>query len=462
MNQLATWMMRLYPTRWRKRYGDELDALLAESGADARIVADLLKGGIRMQFSTWSFPKLAVVLCLAGVLLCGGLSLLLPNEYMSRATMQITPVQISDDVTNALTLNERIQQIQQTVLSRTSLAAMVQDPRLRLYTEELKTQPLDDVIEDMRRNIGVTIVALPKRIGNRASAFDISFNYYDHYKAQQTVQRLIDRFNEENLAASGKSGQLEEQSSSIVTLDVPSLPRNPIYPNVRMLMFTGLCLGLALAAILRYTRQTPFVMASLSLGLAGAILGYGCYAANLLGTRYQSTATIEWRDGIPGQVGIVANEVLSRTALSLIVMDPHLRLYAEQLKDTPLEDVISEMRKSVGIQVVRLPHGAGIEFSFQYSDRVKAQQTVDAIMKSFVASKVRLYGDHPSPAQLLNGGTNLEVLDTPSLPVAPVKPNRYMIASAGGIAGIGIAAIASLIRRRRNPLPELPLDAVNG
>lgn len=29
MNRLAHWMMRLYPTRRRKRYGDELDALLA-------------------------------------------------------------------------------------------------------------------------------------------------------------------------------------------------------------------------------------------------------------------------------------------------------------------------------------------------------------------------------------------------------------------------------------------------
>ena len=68
MNRLAKWTMRLYPVRWRRRYGDELDALLAETGADTRVVAELALGqGPGMQFSTWSFPKLAVVLGDCGV-----------------------------------------------------------------------------------------------------------------------------------------------------------------------------------------------------------------------------------------------------------------------------------------------------------------------------------------------------------------------------------------------------------
>ena len=83
MNRLAHWMMRLYPSRWRKRYGDELDALLAETGADRRIVANLAAGGIRMQCSTWSFPKLAIVLGIAGVLLGGLGSFLIAPTYIS-------------------------------------------------------------------------------------------------------------------------------------------------------------------------------------------------------------------------------------------------------------------------------------------------------------------------------------------------------------------------------------------
>ena len=46
MNRLAGWMMRLYPARWRARYGEEMNALLADTGADARVVADLATGGL--------------------------------------------------------------------------------------------------------------------------------------------------------------------------------------------------------------------------------------------------------------------------------------------------------------------------------------------------------------------------------------------------------------------------------
>ncbi len=71
MNRLARWMMRLYPAAWRARYGDEMDALLADSGADAKTVADLLTGGIRMRFPERSrFLKLALALgALAGLVL---------------------------------------------------------------------------------------------------------------------------------------------------------------------------------------------------------------------------------------------------------------------------------------------------------------------------------------------------------------------------------------------------------
>ena len=91
MSKLASWMIRLYPKRWRARYGDELGALLADTGADARIVADLCRGGMRMQLKTWPFLKLAFALGLLGLLLGAGIGQLLPSEYSSVATLQIQP-----------------------------------------------------------------------------------------------------------------------------------------------------------------------------------------------------------------------------------------------------------------------------------------------------------------------------------------------------------------------------------
>jgi len=127
---------------------------------------------------------------------------LLRNQYVSKATMQITPAQINDNMiqsTISNSLNERIQQMETSILSHTELSSIINDPRLNLYHEELKTQPLDDVIEAMKGNINIQFVALPGALGRRASAFDITFTYYDRFKATQTVQALMNKFEEENL-----------------------------------------------------------------------------------------------------------------------------------------------------------------------------------------------------------------------------------------------------------------------
>ena len=39
-------LLRLYPPRWRERYGEEYDALLEEHGADLRTLADVAAGAV--------------------------------------------------------------------------------------------------------------------------------------------------------------------------------------------------------------------------------------------------------------------------------------------------------------------------------------------------------------------------------------------------------------------------------
>ena len=183
MNRLAKWMMRLYPARWRRRYGDELDALLAETGADARVVADLLKGGVRMQFSTWSFAKLAVVLGIAGVLFGAVVSFLITPIYESKATLEMTGPQPSS----------WIRQMEPTVLSRVALAAIINAPQLDLYRDDLKVKPLEDVIEKMRNDVRVDSIDSPGASGS-STAFQISFQYPDPAKARMVTAVLIQKF----------------------------------------------------------------------------------------------------------------------------------------------------------------------------------------------------------------------------------------------------------------------------
>ena len=133
-----------------------------------------------------------------GLVASVSVAFILPNEYSSRATMEITPAQINPGIvqsTLANSLNERIQQMQQTILSRTSLSTIITDARLNLYPEERKTQPLEDVIDMMRNSIHIDYQSLP---GRGASAFNINFSYKDRYKAQQVVSALMNKFVEEN------------------------------------------------------------------------------------------------------------------------------------------------------------------------------------------------------------------------------------------------------------------------
>ncbi len=141
----------------------------------------------------------------AGLVIAIVTAFLLPNTYISTAEMQITPAQISQNIV-ATTINqqltERIMQMENEILSRTSLSGLIQDPRLDLYKSDRQSKPLEDVIEEMRnKDIKIQIVSLPGDDRRRASAFTVSFSYPDRLKAQQTVQALITKFQDANLTS---------------------------------------------------------------------------------------------------------------------------------------------------------------------------------------------------------------------------------------------------------------------
>jgi len=137
---------------------------------------------------------------LAGIVISTIVAFIMPNVYVSQAEMQITPAQVSDAIVKSTInqrLSERIMQMEQEILSRTSLSQIIQDPRLDLYKQQRAKEPLEDVIEKMRtEDIKIQIQSAGEARG--ASAFFISFSYPDRYKAQQTVQALVTKFSDSN------------------------------------------------------------------------------------------------------------------------------------------------------------------------------------------------------------------------------------------------------------------------
>lgn len=220
--------------------------------------------------------------------------------------------------------------------------------------------------------------------------------------------------------------------------------------------------------------------------------------------RYVSTATMQFSAPLANSTAPDAHrnlnefllqlqtEILSRTSLSNVIQDPRLDLYKEERARQPLEDVIETMRNRDIKISPDAPGGAGRDYlpfrvSFAYRDRVKAQQTVQALITRFEEGNLisqrtqarmthaiasdQIYrleariaalenrlgmpsaGHEPDLSSTPLGGIQLGVLDPPSLPVQPAQPNRWVFMATGFGAGIVVALFIAIYRRRLPPIP---------
>ena len=296
MNRVAGSLIRLYPAAWRKRYGAEFEAMLDEVPQGWFAVFDLFKGAIRMQLSVPSFPKLALMLSTVGLVVGFGVSYMVTQRYVSIAVMSY-----HGEHSDRRALLEGLQAMEADVLSRTSLSNMIQRPRLKLFPDDMARKPIEDVIEEMRKSIRITMA------NSGGPAFSISFVYPDPLKAQATMQALVTRFEDENLATQSQSkrtggseelqliAQLESRiaaleqhagiaasqepgpvltyirsanANTLEVLDPPSLPVNPIYPNRGVIAAIGFIAGFVLAIIIAIFRRRFHPAAPLPASLA--------------------------------------------------------------------------------------------------------------------------------------------------------------------------------------------------
>jgi len=127
-----------------------------------------------------------------------------PDSYVSTAVMRVTPQQVPENlVPSAIStqMGERLEQMKTEILSRTSLAEIVQKPSLNLYERDRQRLPMEDVIQRMlNKDIRISPITNLNSDRNRAaSAFAIQFSYTDRYKAQAVVRELVNKFMEQNI-----------------------------------------------------------------------------------------------------------------------------------------------------------------------------------------------------------------------------------------------------------------------
>jgi succinoglycan biosynthesis transport protein ExoP len=124
-----------------------------------------------------------------------------PDSYESQAVVKIVPQQVPENMVQSAInqqMNDRISSMSQTILSRTTLTTIINN--FGLYQRERSSMPIDDVIEEMKRKIGIVpLNSIGAPAGHTVPAFIVQFSYENRLLAQRVVQDLVSRFIDENI-----------------------------------------------------------------------------------------------------------------------------------------------------------------------------------------------------------------------------------------------------------------------
>lgn len=132
----------------------------------------------------------------AGLVISTVVAFLLPDKYISQARIRIVPQQISPELIQNVTAQDivdRINGMAQNIQSRDTLTSIINS--YGLYKKDLKDEPMEDVITEMKAAIGIKpLTGWTNIAGKSLPAMEVSFAYSDKYTAQKVCQELVSRF----------------------------------------------------------------------------------------------------------------------------------------------------------------------------------------------------------------------------------------------------------------------------
>jgi polysaccharide chain length determinant protein (PEP-CTERM system associated) len=135
----------------------------------------------------------------AGLVLGVLVAYLWPDSYLASGLIRIVPPKVPaqlvpTNLTEAMT--QKVMGIHQNIVSRPVLTNVIQT--YNLYPDERKRKPMEDVIEEMRRDIRVGQLQGLGRGMSNGSAFSVSYSYSDKRLATQVCKDIITRFVDES------------------------------------------------------------------------------------------------------------------------------------------------------------------------------------------------------------------------------------------------------------------------
>ncbi len=309
----------------------------------------MMWGAITMRLRRWNFGKVIAALGLAGALAGLAGSFAIPEQYVSQAVLRSGQLDRTDPVYRSALWD---------ALQRRSLEAIIE--RENLYEHELTTEPIFNVMDEMRKNIRVSQPGSAKTT--------IAFTYGDRYKAQKVTSDIVELI-QNNLRAAE-------------ILESPSLPLKAAQPNRWMIAAYGFGGGLLTAAILGlFRRPTNRLERSLrtatALGLTGALAGWAVSFA--IPPRYVSSGLVVVQKGTDQYFRDLTAEVVDDLWLALLI--ERTRIYGD---GKPTKALISKVRRDIRIE--KIPESSReFRISFAYHDPQMAQRVTALLVQSITA-----------------------------------------------------------------------------
>ena len=138
-------------------------------------------------------PFFIIALCAVGIVLS------LPAVYRSTGKIAVESQQVPASLVQSTVLgsaDERISIVQQLIMTDTKLSKLI--AKFDLYKEDRDALPMEKVLDRIRDNITVEAVRDPYAIAKTAIAFTVSFDHTDPTKARDVAAELVELFLSEN------------------------------------------------------------------------------------------------------------------------------------------------------------------------------------------------------------------------------------------------------------------------
>jgi uncharacterized protein involved in exopolysaccharide biosynthesis len=208
MRKMIHFAVRLYPVRWRARYGPEFHALLEDMNAGFGDLLNIVKGALLMQIKWSNVPLMAAACGLLGIGVAALVSHATPRRYASTVVVSIENGEPA--------LPQRVALVASRAFSDPALTSLIE--KNELYPSERGSRSMADELHRFREDITVQLTT-PK-------ALQVSFSYPDSQKSQQVAGELMDRLMEANLVA-------REQEAEDERMNQQASPRDLTLPGER-------------------------------------------------------------------------------------------------------------------------------------------------------------------------------------------------------------------------------------